>query len=59
MATKYTKWQQKYNKWPQNRPNGRKIYQHFSLQDPPKFTPNWEFWFENMPSGNPALFRHI
>jgi hypothetical protein len=35
----------KYNKWPQNMPNGRKIeknghkiYQHLPLQDPPKFT---------------------
>jgi hypothetical protein len=24
------------------------------LQDTPKFTPNWDFWFENIPSGNPA-----
>jgi hypothetical protein len=31
MATKYTK-------WPQSRPNGRKIFQHLPLQDPPKFT---------------------
>jgi hypothetical protein len=23
------------------------------LQDPPKFTQNWDFWFENKPSGNP------
>jgi hypothetical protein len=28
----------KYTKWPQNIPNGHKIYQHLSLQDPPKFT---------------------
>jgi hypothetical protein len=27
----------KYFKWPQNRPNGNKIYQHFPLEDPPKF----------------------
>jgi hypothetical protein len=24
------------------------------LQDPPKFTPTGTFWFENMPSDNPA-----
>jgi hypothetical protein len=23
------------------------------LQDPPKFTQIWIFWFENIPSGNP------
>jgi hypothetical protein len=28
----------KYFQWPQNRPNGHKIYQHFPLQYPPKFT---------------------
>jgi hypothetical protein len=22
----------------------------------PKIYPNWDFWFENKPSGNPALF---
>jgi hypothetical protein len=25
-------------KWPQNRPNGHKIYQHFPFQGPPKST---------------------
>jgi hypothetical protein len=29
-----------------------KIHQHLPLQDPPKFT---QFWFENIPSGNPGL----
>jgi hypothetical protein len=47
MATKCTK-------WPQNVPNGRKIYQHIPLQPPPKFIPNWEFGSENKPSGNPS-----
>jgi hypothetical protein len=23
------------------------------LQDTPKFTPKWNFWFENVTSGNP------
>jgi hypothetical protein len=33
----------KYFKWPSNRPNVRKIYQHLPLQDPPKFTQTWIF----------------
>jgi hypothetical protein len=28
----------KYTEWPQNIPNGHKMYQHFPLQDPPKYT---------------------
>jgi hypothetical protein len=28
----------KYTKWPQNIPNGHKIYQHFLFQGRPKFT---------------------
>jgi hypothetical protein len=28
----------KYAKWPENLPNGNKIYQHLPLQDPPQFT---------------------
>jgi hypothetical protein len=27
------------------------------LQDPPKIYPNWDFWFENKPSGNPGQGR--
>jgi hypothetical protein len=27
-----------YAKWPENSPNGHKIYQHLPLPDPPKFT---------------------
>jgi hypothetical protein len=27
-----------YTKWPNNIPNGHKIYKHFSFQVPPKFT---------------------
>jgi hypothetical protein len=30
------------------------LYQHLPLQDPPKFTQIWDFWFENKPSGNPG-----
>jgi hypothetical protein len=40
-------------------PNGRKIFQMvinmttFSSPRSSKFCPNWDFWFENKPSGNP------
>jgi hypothetical protein len=34
-------------------PNGYKIYQH-SIPCGSKIYPNCEFWFENMPSGNPG-----
>jgi hypothetical protein len=48
MATKYPKWQQ-------NRPNGDKIYQHLSfIARHSKIYPNWDFWFENVPSGIPV-----
>jgi hypothetical protein len=52
---KFTKWPKNipkrrkiYKKWPQNGPNGHKIYQHLPLQDSPKFTQNWDFWYENI-----------
>jgi hypothetical protein len=35
-------------------PNYHKTYKHLPLQDPPKIYPNWNFWFENIPSGNPV-----
>jgi hypothetical protein len=36
-------------------PNGREKCQHFLFQGPPKYThPNQNFWYENIPSGNPA-----
>jgi hypothetical protein len=46
--------------------NGRKMYQmaavcskmakeYFSIPWPSKIYPNWDFWFENKPSGNPAF----
>jgi hypothetical protein len=28
-------------------------YKTFSIPRPFKMYPNWEFWFENKPSGNP------
>jgi hypothetical protein len=52
MATKYTK-------WPQNIQNGSTIDQisinisTASIARPSKIYPNWDFWFEKMPSGNP------
>jgi hypothetical protein len=44
----------KYTEWPQNIPNGHKMYQHFPLQDPPKYTKIGIFGFKNIPSGKPG-----
>jgi hypothetical protein len=45
-----------YTKWPQNFPNDHKIcIPTFSIVGLTKTYPNWYFWFENIPSGNPAL----
>jgi hypothetical protein len=33
-----------------------KIFQHLSLQESPKFTQTWHFWFENIPSGSTGLY---
>jgi hypothetical protein len=30
-------------------------YTRFSIARPSKIYPNWNFWFENKPSGNPDL----
>jgi hypothetical protein len=38
----------KCSKWPKNIPA-------FSILRPSKIYPNWDFWFENKPSGNPAV----
>jgi hypothetical protein len=48
----------KYTKWPLNIPNGRKIDQmtiKSSIARYSKIYSNWDFWFGNMPSGNPDL----
>jgi hypothetical protein len=43
-----------YTKQLQTIPNGRKIYQTFRS----KMYQNWDFWYENVPSGNPVpVFR--
>jgi hypothetical protein len=57
----------KYTKWPQTIPNDHKLYQMalklskwslniptFSIPRPSKIYPDWDFWFENKLSGNPA-----
>jgi hypothetical protein len=48
--------------WTEHIPNARKILQMaikyrwtFSNQRPSKIYPNWDFWFEIKPSGNPVL----
>jgi hypothetical protein len=33
--------------------NGHKINQQFGIPRPSKINPNWEFWYENVPYGNP------
>jgi hypothetical protein len=43
----------KTTKWPQSIPNSRKILTS-STARPSKINPNRDFWFKNMPSGNPA-----
>jgi hypothetical protein len=30
------------------------MFQHFTFLGAQKFTTNWDFWYENMPSGNHA-----
>jgi hypothetical protein len=46
---------EKYTKWPETTPNVCKKYQHPPLQEPPKICPKWDYWFENLSSGNPVL----
>jgi hypothetical protein len=49
----------KYGKWPQNIPNSHKIglmainYTNIFHCKALQIDPNWYFWFENIPSGNP------
>jgi hypothetical protein len=58
----------KYTQWPKNIPIGHKIYQlaikytnwpyntpTSSIAKPSKIYLNGDFWFETLPSGNPAL----
>jgi hypothetical protein len=53
-------------------PNGHKIYHitliyskwqlhipTFSIPWPPKIYPNWDFWFEKLPSGNPEAVHKV
>jgi hypothetical protein len=37
----------KYSKWPYNFPT-------FAILSPFKIYPNWDFWFQNIPPGNPG-----
>jgi hypothetical protein len=41
-----------YFKWPEN----TYTYQLFSFEGPPKVTQIWIFCFENLASGNPAVY---
>jgi hypothetical protein len=44
----------KYTKWTENLPNDKNIPKS-SFARPSHICPNWDLWFENIPSGNPAL----
>jgi hypothetical protein len=45
----------KFQKWPYNLRNGHYIcFLTFSISRPSKIYPNWDFWFENIPSDNPS-----
>jgi hypothetical protein len=55
----------KYTKWLSNTKNVLKFTHNFILQGL-KINQNWDFWYENMPSGNPGahlitapLIRHL
>jgi hypothetical protein len=53
---------EKYTNWPRNIPNGCKVEQvatKYANIFHCKIYPNWDLWFENMPSGNPALFQEL
>jgi hypothetical protein len=59
MNTKCTEWAYMYVHIPNvskiGIPNEHKIHMStFSNLRPSKFFPNWDFWFENKPSGNPG-----
>jgi hypothetical protein len=32
------------------------MYQYFSIPRLSKIFPNWDFWYENVPSGNPGMY---
>jgi hypothetical protein len=36
-------------------PNYHKCHKIYQIARPFKNDPNWDFWFENIPSGNPGL----
>jgi hypothetical protein len=62
----------KHTKWSKTIPNSRKIFRiavkwtkrtlnipTFSIARPSKIDPNWDFWFENKPSGKRELmYKH-
>jgi hypothetical protein len=51
MALKTNHMVVKYFKWPQN-------ISTFSNPRPSKIYPNWDFGFENKPSGNPVMYSN-
>jgi hypothetical protein len=60
ITTKDTKMSIKYTEYPLKRPNVHKIYLPYIFHSKPsKIYPNLDFWFENIPSGNPAAVHKI
>jgi hypothetical protein len=47
-----------YSKMTSRLPNGHKMYQRkyikILIPRPSEIDPNWDFWYENLPSGNPV-----
>jgi hypothetical protein len=56
VAHKITKWQwNTCTEWPKNIPHGQQIHQHiYYIPKHSKVYPNWDFWYDSIPSGNPA-----
>jgi hypothetical protein len=62
MATKYYKWSQCILEMTLKHVYQMAInyvYQHLQLQRHSKIYPNWDFWYENMPSGSPGYFCYF
>jgi hypothetical protein len=60
LTTYYTKLLPiKYTKWPNLFPTDIKYTKNYPFQGPFKIYPNWNYWYENKPSGNPGTVSLI
>jgi hypothetical protein len=55
MATKYTQMAPKYTQMATKYTQMASKYTKIFYSRPSKINPNWDFWYENKPSGNPGL----